>query len=117
MLRYLELFAESPTDGEDNLMANREIPALDALRSVAGKRVRITGIAGYCATAEAGWLHIRLDGETVTSLCTELLQAVTGGPLPLDIEVPAGSEATVYYHPNMGGSPDDYSVILQYEES
>lgn len=117
MIKYLELFSDSPTDDEDNQFANREIPALDSLRSPAAAPITLMGIGGYCAMAEDGWIHLRLDGQTVASFCSEMLALRRQALLPLDLLIPPGSELVAMYHPKMGGSPDNYSLLLKYEEA
>jgi len=111
-MEYLELFIAGPTINVETQLVNRLDTSMDRLRGTSAAPKRVTGIASHKKTASTGYLILRKNGVTVTTLGLRALHAMTD-VIPLDIELKPADELVVWVV-DTEDALADLAVILQY---
>lgn len=111
-MEYLELFTADPTVNVETQLVNRLDTSMDGLRGTGEAPKRVTGIASHKKTASTGYLILRKNGVTVTTIDLRSLHNMTK-VIPLNIELAAADELTVWVV-DTEDALADLGVILQY---
>jgi len=111
-MQYLELFTADPTVSVETQLVNRLDTSIDELIGTTAEKKRVTGIASHKKTASTGYLIIRKNGVTVTTLDLRSLHGMTD-VIPLDLLLEAADHLSVWVV-DTEDALADLGVILQY---